>query len=48
MKKLKILHAVYSLGRGGAEKIAIDITNELNKRENIEALLISFGKTVSY
>ncbi|NTW31632.1 MAG: glycosyltransferase [Bacteroidetes bacterium] len=48
MRKLKILQAVYCLSRGGAEKLAIDITNELNKRENIEALLVSFDKTEDY
>ena len=46
--KLRVLHAVYCLGRGGAEKLAIDVTRELNKRENVEALLISFGKTANF
>lgn len=48
MERLRILQAVYCLGRGGAERLSIDITNELNKRENIEALLISFNKTADY
>ena len=48
MKKLRILQAIYCLGRGGAERLAIDITRELNKSDNVEALLISFDKTVNY
>ena len=44
--KLRVLHAVYCLGRGGAEKLAIDIPNELNNRSDAEALLIAFDKTV--
>jgi len=47
-EKLRVLHAVYCLGRGGAEKLAIDITRELNKRDDVEAMLISFDKTVDY
>lgn len=47
-EKLRVLHAVYCLGRGGAEKLAIDITNELNKRDDVEAMLVSFDKTVDY
>ena len=44
MPKLKILQAIYDLGKGGAEKLAIAATNELNSRQNVEALLISFAK----
>ncbi len=47
-EKLRVLHAVYCLGRGGAEKLAIDITRELNKRDDVEAMLVSFDKTVDY
>lgn len=47
-KKLKILQAVYCLGRGGAEKLAVDITYELNKREDVDVMLLSFHKTVDY
>lgn len=49
-KKLKVLQALYCLSRGGAERLAIDITKELNKREGIEARLISFyeGKGAEY
>jgi glycosyltransferase involved in cell wall biosynthesis len=36
------------LGRGGAEKLAIEITQELNKRNDVEALLVSFDKTENY
>ena len=47
-RKLKILQAVYCLGRGGAEKLAIDITRQLASYEDVEVLLISFDKTVDY
>ena len=47
-KKLKILQAVYCLGRGGAERLAIDITKQLAMRADVEVLLISFDKTVSH
>lgn len=47
-EQLKILHAVYCLGRGGAEKLAIDITRQLATYDDVEVLLISFDKTVDY
>ena len=46
--KLKILQAVYCLGRGGAEKLVIDITRQLATHADVEVLLVSFDRTVDY
>ena len=51
---MKVLHLIRSLQKAGAEKICVDICTELNKREDIEVLLVSmssendFEKLTSY
>lgn len=47
-EKLRILQAVYCLGRGGAERLSIDITSQLQQIPDMEVLLISFDKTVNH
>ncbi len=41
-KKIKILHVIPNLLKGGAQRLAIDICNELNSRNNVETRLIYF------
>lgn len=36
------------MGRGGAERLTLDITRELHSRQDIEVKLVSFGKSVDY
>ena len=43
MHKIKVLHLIRSLKKAGAEKICVDICNELNRRENLEVLLVSMS-----
>ena len=40
---MKVLHLIRSLQKAGAEKICVDICTELNKREDIEVLLVSMS-----
>jgi glycosyltransferase involved in cell wall biosynthesis len=42
MKVLKIVHIIPSLKIGGAERLAVDICEELNKAKNIKVKLITF------
>ena len=39
---MKILHIIPSLRKGGAERIVLDICNELNKEQNIEVHVVTF------
>lgn len=48
MKPIKVLHIIRSLIRTGAERISLDICNELNKRDDIEVLFISMSPTNEY
>ena len=41
---MKILHIIPSLMAGGAERLVIDICNELNKRKGIKVKLLVFSK----
>jgi glycosyltransferase involved in cell wall biosynthesis len=41
---MKVIHVIRSLNKAGAEKLCIDICNELSKRENMEVLLISMNE----
>ena len=43
MNKIKVLHLIRSLKKAGAEKICIDICTELNKRKDIQVLLVSMS-----
>ncbi len=36
------------MGRGGAERLTLDISQELNKRPDVELLLVTVGKSVDY
>ena len=47
-KKLKILHIIPSLMAGGAERLVIDICNELNKRNGIEVKLLLLSKRIDF
>ncbi len=40
--KIKVLHIIPSIGKGGAERVAVNLCNELSIRENIEVKLIYF------
>jgi len=48
MKKLRILHTIKGLGKAGAERLSLDICNELHKRDDIEVLLISMNNENAY
>jgi hypothetical protein len=41
MKKLKVLHIINNLERGGAEIVLVDILKELQKRSDIEVAVVS-------
>lgn len=41
-RKLKILHVIPNLVKGGAQRIAIDICQELSKRADVEVMLVYF------
>jgi len=47
-QKLKILYCVQSLGRGGAERLILDICTELNNRSDVDYLLVSFSPVNEY
>ena len=40
---MKVLHLIRSLKKGGAEKICVDICTELNRRKDLEVLLVSMS-----
>lgn len=46
--KLKVLHIIPSLNKGGAERLALDICNELNKRKDVDVLLLSLSRKNEY
>jgi len=48
MKKLRILHVIKGLGKAGAERLCLDICNELHKRTDIEVLLLSMTDVNAY
>lgn len=48
MVKMKILHIIPNLRKGGAERLALDICIELNKRDNIEVCLIALSDKNDY
>jgi glycosyltransferase involved in cell wall biosynthesis len=45
---MKILYLIPSLAKGGAERLTIDICNELQNMPNIHAKLITFHETNTY
>ena len=44
----KILHIIPNLRKGGAERLVLDICNELNKKENVSVTLITFSSLNEY
>ena len=42
MKKIKVIHVIPSLAKGGAERIVLDSCIELSKRKEIEICLVTF------
>ena len=46
--KIKVLHIIPSLRKGGAERLVLDICNELIKRQNIEVKLIILNPENDY
>ena len=46
--RLKILHIIPNLRKGGAERIVLDICNELNKHQSIEVHIVTFCKENEY
>ena len=47
-QKLKILYCVQCLGKGGAERLILDICNHLNTRSDVDYLLVSFSQLNEY
>lgn len=45
---MKILHIIPSLRKGGAERLAVDICNELNSKENFEAKILLLHEENDY
>ena len=45
---IRVLHIIRSLHRSGAERICLDICNELYSRKNIEVLLVSMSEVNEY
>lgn len=45
---LKIIHIIPSLNKGGAERLVLDICNELSKRKDIQIKLITFRSNNAY
>lgn len=45
---LRILHIIPRLRKGGAERLCLDICNELQKRDNVQVRLITFSEDNSY
>jgi len=48
VNNLKILFAITNLNKGGAERIALDICNELKSRSNVELKLVVFEAQNEY
>lgn len=46
--KLRIVHVIPSLAKGGAERIAIDICNQLQTLSGVEVKLITFNNVNTY
>jgi hypothetical protein len=45
---MKILHIIPELNKGGAERLVIDVCQELQKREEIEICLVVFRPRNTY
>ena len=45
---MKILHIIPSLRKGGAERLVLDICNEVINQQNIEVKLVTFSEENEY
>ena len=45
---MKVLHVIPSLSTGGAERLVIDICNELDKRNNVEVKLLLLSNRIDF
>ena len=45
---MKIIHVIPSLTMGGAERLVIDICNELEKRNDVEVKLLAFSNRIDF
>lgn len=45
---LKVLHIIPSLGKGGAERMLLDIVRELKKRDDVEVKLVTLSPVNDY
>ncbi len=45
---MNIIHIIPNLSKGGAERLVLDICQELSFRKNVEVLLISFSDENQY
>ena len=48
MKRFRILHIIPRLRKGGAERLCLDISNHLQKREGVQVRLITFSDENQY
>lgn len=48
MKMLRILHIIPRLRKGGAERLCLDICNQLQKRDGVQVRLITFSDENQY
>ena len=48
MKRFRILHIIPRLRKGGAERLCLDICNQLQKRESVQIRLITFSDENQY
>ena len=45
---LKILHIIPRIRKGGAERLVLDIVTELQKRQDVQVKLVTFGDENAY
>lgn len=48
MENIRIVHIIPSLGKGGAERLVLDICNALNKQPGLEVKLVVFSDNDTY
>jgi glycosyltransferase involved in cell wall biosynthesis len=48
MENIRIVHIIPSLGKGGAERLVLDICNALNKQPSLEVKLVVFSDNDTY
>ncbi len=47
-KKIKVLQVIPDIGAGGAERLVVDICNNLSQQKNIELVLLTFSTNNAY